>query len=268
MLTRNIILILSSVVGSLLVVSGIVMSFVGVESRGVIDIKSAVISGKVETGSLGLLLIFLGVILLIVLVRTRREIKKTVRHQEKGTVVDWSRWETGDPYAELIETIFPHEEIPLAVRREPVVDWLSEYRIRELVDNSLRGELKGRTISFVIYHLQKDKLQIVEETIINTLENALNENIVKYDINNEVRVILSELFSSQVHNMLSMLHQTVESYFLIKKRIFAGWDKYPTCYPPIHNELVEWLENIENNWMIRINNVIKSYKSLVEPGGN
>jgi len=46
----------------ILTVAGILMIINDIKDKGIIDIKSAVLSGKLETGSVGLILIFLSVV--------------------------------------------------------------------------------------------------------------------------------------------------------------------------------------------------------------
>ncbi len=68
-------IIISSIIGAALVISGVVMAFKGLTSTGVIDIKSALLSGKIESGSLGLFFAFLGIVLLIVPILKKHEKK-------------------------------------------------------------------------------------------------------------------------------------------------------------------------------------------------
>jgi len=72
MRTRNIIIFTVTLVGAVLVIVGIIMVFNEINQSGVIDIKSAIISGKIESGSLGLLFSFLGVVLLFGVVLTKQ----------------------------------------------------------------------------------------------------------------------------------------------------------------------------------------------------
>lgn len=51
-----------------------------------------------------------------------------------------------------------------------------------------------------------------------------------------------------LRDLFNTLRLLVKSYFVEKKRIFAGWEKYPNCYPPVHKEVQELLEDIEIRW--------------------
>ena len=68
----------SIIISSVLIVSGIYMCFQQISHDGFIDIKSAVLSGKVQSGSLGLLVIFLGVAVILTVVK-KSGIKTTPR---------------------------------------------------------------------------------------------------------------------------------------------------------------------------------------------
>ncbi len=49
----------------LMVLSGIYMCIQGIKDKGLINIKSSIVEGTIETGSLGLLIMFLGVVIII-----------------------------------------------------------------------------------------------------------------------------------------------------------------------------------------------------------
>lgn len=51
----------------IMIISGIFMCFKDLKATGVINIKAAFIDGQIETGSLGLLTMFLGVITILIL---------------------------------------------------------------------------------------------------------------------------------------------------------------------------------------------------------
>ncbi|MBN2715963.1 MAG: hypothetical protein JXX14_08905 [Deltaproteobacteria bacterium] len=53
--------------GLILIIGGIFMCMSGLSATGVIDLRSAIVEGKIETGSIGLMSMFLGVILMMVL---------------------------------------------------------------------------------------------------------------------------------------------------------------------------------------------------------
>lgn len=76
MKTKTFAIIVAVLIGASLTISGTIMAFKGITQTGTIDIKSALVSGKIETGSLGLLFAFLGVILLITAVAKKREKKQ------------------------------------------------------------------------------------------------------------------------------------------------------------------------------------------------
>jgi uncharacterized membrane protein YgaE (UPF0421/DUF939 family) len=66
-----------------LICSGVYMCIRGLAATGSIGIKSAVFEGKIETGSLGLLAIFLGVVIVLVM-----NLRSPFRGQEIRLVVN------------------------------------------------------------------------------------------------------------------------------------------------------------------------------------
>lgn len=235
------------------------MAFKGITATGVIDIKSSLLSGKIESGSLGLLFAFFGVVLLLVPLFKKHEIRTVFRQKTKKQEIDWSHWESGDPYVELIEEIFPDEEIPDDVLNQPFVDWISESKIEKMVDLYLQDTLKDRSISFIDYHFSNDLNKAKEIT--GAISEIL-QHVIIGSKSNELTTKAHKLRESEfVEEMVYMLAHTVDWYFNVKKRIFAGWDKYPTCYPPVHKELAIWLEHIEKKWV----NIIQDLKQLILP---
>ena len=63
--TRSVSLIIALV----MVISGIYMCTKGIVEKGSINLKSSVVEGTIETGSLGLLVMFLGVIIILAALR-------------------------------------------------------------------------------------------------------------------------------------------------------------------------------------------------------
>ena len=49
----------------ILIVGGIYMCFEGLQAKGKIDLQTALVEGQIETGSLGLMAMFLGVIIVL-----------------------------------------------------------------------------------------------------------------------------------------------------------------------------------------------------------
>ena len=56
---------ISSLSAFILICSGIYMCFEGLSATGIIDLNTTLISGKIETGSLGLLAMLLGVVIIL-----------------------------------------------------------------------------------------------------------------------------------------------------------------------------------------------------------
>jgi len=115
-------------------------------------------------------------------------------------------------------------------------------------------ELRKRTSSMLSYKLNNVDLKNDEttHTILQYLDRAFNENPTNTKLSFE-NPEYHKIFNNEiVVDMLYMLHYRVEGYFISKKRIFAGWDKYPFCSPPIHHELAEWLEGIKKTWFARM----------------
>lgn len=54
---------MSATCGTVCIIWGIIALFRGLKAEGVIDIKAALINGKVKTGSAGIILLFCGVVL-------------------------------------------------------------------------------------------------------------------------------------------------------------------------------------------------------------
>jgi len=62
---------LSMTAALLMICSGIYMCIIGLSEKGVIDLKTAFIEGKIETGSLGLMVMFLGIVVILALLIRR-----------------------------------------------------------------------------------------------------------------------------------------------------------------------------------------------------
>lgn len=253
MKTKTFAIVVAVLVGAFLTISGTIMAFKGITQTGTIDIKSALVSGKIETGSLGLLFAFLGVLLLAAAVAKKREKKTTLKLKSDEDEFDWSQWESGDPNVHLYEAVFPKEEKPARFKKEPIVDWLSEETATEIVDNYLQKELHKRCASLLkseLKYIRRDDdetsssiLQVVDKSFATATESPSTELSEPMEWTTENTVL---------QDMMFMVESSVEGYFMNKKRIFAGWDKYPCCYPPAHNELAEWLVGIEKAWNKRL----------------
>lgn len=253
MKVKTFVVIAACFMGALLIISGVIMAFKGYTSTGTIDIKSALVSGKIKTGSLGLLFVFFGVILLLFALWRRRETKPIFKQKFGEQEIDWSHWESGDPYVQLMENIFPYEAPPIDVKNQSFVDWISEEKIEEMVDMYLRDELRKRAISFIKYHLRHNqkKLKEISGTVYQILDQTFSSEPGLERLSNKA----SDLGKNEITEMMYMLESTIDWYFTSKKRIFAGWDKYPVCHPPLHHDLANWLDIIEDKWRNRIANL-------------
>lgn len=63
--------------------AGVYMCLKGIAHEGFIDIKSAVLSGKIETGSLGLIVIFLGTAIVLAVIK-----KSGIMQEHKGERIE------------------------------------------------------------------------------------------------------------------------------------------------------------------------------------
>lgn len=257
----NFVVITASLVAAFLIVCGTIMVFRGITLTGTIDIKSALISGKIETGCIGLLFSFLGVVLLVFAVRTRRTVKTVFSVQEPGErQFDWSRWEeSGDPATTLMDELFPAEEVPSDVKDQPVIDWISEKKITEMVDGYLEKELRRKALTFAAYHPCNDhtKCKELSETVIQIADN-------KFTLEPKPDVFTcgeKDLAKNQIiDDMLNMLESAVESYFTSKKKTFIRWEKDSVSYAPLHPDLADWLAKIEDTWSTRLRDLRKFLK--------
>lgn len=88
--------------------AGIYMCVIGLQSNGVINVKSSIIEGRVDTGSLGLLVIFLAILLAYAAAKiSAREKSIELKHMDfdfKAKNMDDHEWEY------LFECIEKHEE--------------------------------------------------------------------------------------------------------------------------------------------------------------
>jgi hypothetical protein len=94
----------------ILICSGAYMCFIDLNVKGVIDIKSTIVEGKIETGSLGLMAMFLGVIIVLSLNLNKpykgQEIKiVTNGHEVTGTGLSYRKMR------ELVAIIGERKEI-------------------------------------------------------------------------------------------------------------------------------------------------------------
>lgn len=128
-----------------------------------------------------------------------------------------------------------------------------------MVDLHLEKALKDRSISFIHYYFSGDldRATEVAESISELLGQAFLGS-KPYKLTTKAHKLTESEFAGEIFYMLT---HTVDWYFLVKKRIFAGWDKFPTCYPPVHTELAIWMEHIEKKWM----NTIQDLKQLILP---
>ncbi len=158
-----------------------------------------------------------------------------------------------------MEEIFSYEEIPDDVLNKPFVDWISESKIEEMVDIYLQDILRDRSISFINYYFSGDLNKTKE--IVEVFSEILRQVFIGAKTNELTTKAHKLRDSAFLEEMVHMLGHTVDWYFIVNKRIFAGWDKYPTCYPTVHKELAIWLEHIEKKWM----NIIQDLKQLILP---
>lgn len=256
MKTKNITIITASLSGALLTICGIVMAFNGLSSSGSIDIKSSLLSGRIETGSLGLLFTFLGVFLLGVCVLVKRETYTSFRRKTNNQEYNWSRWETGDPYVDLMIKIFPTEKTPEQACNLPVIDWISEASIMKMIDEHLSGELINKIGSFISYfNLKKSSIKNNHDSKLNQVLQYIKISVTAK--NSDLEFTHIEVDNEGLNEIVFMIESTIGYYFVNKKRIFAGWNKYPDCSPPIHTELEEWINKSEKKWMDKLAHIKK-----------
>lgn len=79
----------ATLVSVILVLSGIVMIFMGIKDTGTIGIKSSIVSGNVESGFVGVSLTFLGVIVSIINRLKGGASKHKVNVKGKGFEISW-----------------------------------------------------------------------------------------------------------------------------------------------------------------------------------
>lgn len=253
---KNYTILTACLLSTILIISGVVMAFQGIESTGVIDIKTDIIFGKIRTGFLGLLFTFVGSFLLGIALLKRREMKITFKQKVGNDTFDWSRWETGDPYCDLMEHIFPNEKIPDQYKCRPVIDWMSKEAIEEMVDMYLINLLQKKALSFLKYHIQNDGKMLAK--ISDAVSQVLDQGLIDTPKQEKLLASKYDLRKNEVvMEMMYMLEYTVKWYFTSKKRIFAGWDKYPVCSPPIHQDLATWLDSIDLKWQNRVTSLKK-----------
>ena len=80
------------VLGALCILIGVVMLYQGVRADGSVDIRSVIVSGRTDVGSAGVLLLFLGV--LLVLAAVLKPIRETAVSRTK---VEYDRADESDP---------------------------------------------------------------------------------------------------------------------------------------------------------------------------
>ena len=99
----------------IMIISGIVMAIFKTQGGAVIDMKAAILYGKLETGSIGLSMAFLGVILLMWLI-WRSTTNYVVNVKRNGSKVEWNGPESSP--ARLKETINELLEGPKAIENK------------------------------------------------------------------------------------------------------------------------------------------------------
>lgn len=200
----DILKIISCITGSISIFFGVDMVYKGITAQGVINIKSVLVSGKVDSGSAGILFAFIGFALILLPILKKKTIsEKATMEKEKRFKIDWEHSESGDPYVDLYLSVFSEEEFPPDSKEVPICDWANEERIK---------------------------------------------NVIKSHISNYV---------------CSAIGSYIDFYFNKKKRIFAGWDKYPVCFPPVHKELEQWILNAEKEIRGKLPKVDEMTKSIL-----
>lgn len=139
---KKILLLIGSISGIILIITGIVLMCTNFPGSGIINIKSIIISGEINSDSIGLILIFLGVILqLLVIIKSSFKTKNIV-YRKKGEDEEYLyEEESGDPYVDLIDAIFPNDQIPLKYKNLLIDDWLTQDNIKLIVDEYILDNL-------------------------------------------------------------------------------------------------------------------------------
>jgi TRAP-type C4-dicarboxylate transport system permease small subunit len=102
----------------LLVSAGIVMCWAGLKEAGQIDLATPVVTGKIATGSLGLLVVFVGVFLaLVTVIRRRERIEFSIRGRKVVFEnVSYRKIEEVQRLLDRNSTITPVDESPAGPR--------------------------------------------------------------------------------------------------------------------------------------------------------
>lgn len=96
-----------------LIISGIVMIILGIKDKGIIDIKMAILTGRLETGSIGLSLIFFSIILVLINTSIGNKPHK-IKVKKNGIEINWegqirSSARMGEILCRLIKDISSNE---------------------------------------------------------------------------------------------------------------------------------------------------------------
>lgn len=76
-------------IATILALSGSIMIFKGVEGHGVIDLKSSFLEGQVESGSVGVLLVFCAMFLAVATLIQDRKKKHTIHIKRGDLDIQW-----------------------------------------------------------------------------------------------------------------------------------------------------------------------------------
>lgn len=139
---KTVLLLIGSISGIILIITGIIFICINLPGSGKMNIKSLILSGEINTDSIGLVLIFLGVILQIIVIKkssfkTKKIVFTKKGRKEKCTIEE----ESGDPYVQMFDEVFPKEQLPSELKNIPIIDWLSKENIKMLVNDYVINDL-------------------------------------------------------------------------------------------------------------------------------